>query len=231
MQLQTTSGSPIGRSLDAEDEATVVRRAAAGDPSAFEWIMRRHNRRLYRLARASLRDDAEAKDALQEAYLCAYRSLTQFRGESALVTWLARIVLNECMARQRRAARRRNVVPMISLDSHPEGVTSVADGGEPPDRAVARAQMHDILERKVNELPESLRLVFVLRSVEELSVEETAQCLAITEESVRTRHFRAKGLLREALAREIDSVERDLYEFGGRDCDGVVANVLARLEG
>ncbi len=231
MQLQTTSGSPLGRPLDAEDEATVVRRAAAGDRLAFEWIMRRHNRRLYRLARASLRDDTEAKDALQEAYLCAYRSLAQFRGESALVTWLARIVQNECMARQRRAARRRNVVPMTSLDSHLEAVTSVADGGEPPDRAVAGAQMHAILERAVNELPESLRLVFVLRSVEELSVEETAQCLAITAESVRTRHFRAKGLLREALAREIDSVERELYEFGGRDCDGVVANVLARLEG
>jgi RNA polymerase sigma-70 factor (ECF subfamily) len=231
MELQTTSGSPIGRPLDAEDEAIVVRRAAAGDPSAFEWIMRRHNRRLYRLARAALRDDAEAKDALQEAYLCAYRSLTRFRGESALVTWLTRIVLNECMVRQRRAARRRNVVPMMSLDSHPEAVSGVADGGEPPDRTVARAQMHDILERKLSELPESLRLVFVLRSVEELSVGETAACLAITEESVRTRHFRAKGLLREALAREIDSVERELYEFGGRDCDGVVANVLARLEG
>jgi RNA polymerase sigma-70 factor, ECF subfamily len=80
MQLQTTLGSPIGRPLDAEDEAIVVRRAAAGDPSAFEWIMRRYNRRLYRLARAALRDDAEAKDALQEAYLCAHGSLTQFRG-------------------------------------------------------------------------------------------------------------------------------------------------------
>jgi RNA polymerase sigma-70 factor, ECF subfamily len=231
MQLQTTLGSPIGRPLDAEDEAIVVRRAVAGDPSAFEWIMRRYNRRLYRLARAALRDDAEAKDALQEAYLCAHRSLAQFRGESALATWLARIVLNECMARQRRAARRRNVVPMVSLDSHLEAASGVADGGEPPDRTVARAQMHDILERKLNELPEGLRLVFVLRSVEELSVGETAACLAITEESVRTRHFRAKGLLREALAREIDSVERDLYEFGGRDCDGVVADVLARLEG
>jgi RNA polymerase sigma factor (sigma-70 family) len=120
---------------------------------------------------------------------------------------------------------------MVSLDSHLEAASGVADGGEPPDRTVARAQMHDILERKLNELPEGLRLVFVLRSVEELSVGETAACLAITEESVRTRHFRAKGLLREALAREIDSVERDLYEFGGRDCDGVVANVLARLEG
>src|SRR5947199_67499 len=81
-------------------------------------IMRRYNRRLYRLARASLGQDAEAKDALQEAYLCAYRGLTQFRGESALATWLARIVLNECTARHRRTARRRNVVPMMSLDSH-----------------------------------------------------------------------------------------------------------------
>ncbi|TMI86652.1 MAG: RNA polymerase sigma factor [Bacillati bacterium ANGP1] len=230
MQLRATSDSRIGRPFDAEEEASVVRRAAAGDPAAFEWIMRRYNRRLYRLARASLGQDAEAKDALQEAYLCAYRGLTQFRGESALATWLARIVLNECTARHRRTARRRNVVPMMSLDSHMEVVSKVADDGEPPDRAVARTQMRDILQRKLNELPESLRLVFVLRSVEELSVEETAQCLAISQESVRMRHFRAKGLLRDALASEIDSVERDLYEFGGRDCDGVVDGVLACLE-
>ncbi len=193
--------------------------------------MRRYNRRLYRLASRVLRDGREAKDDLQDAYRGPYRGLGQFRGDSALGTWLARIVMNECVARRRRAGRRHNVVPMVSLDSWAQEVSTVADPGEAPDSEAARAQMHDILERKVNDLPDSLRMVFVLRSVEELSVEETARYLAISEEAVRTRHLRARGLLREALARDIDSAERDLYEFGGLDCDGVVANVLARITG
>jgi RNA polymerase sigma-70 factor (ECF subfamily) len=99
-----------------------------------------------------------------------------------------------------------------------------------PDRLVARSQMRALLERKLDTLPEAFRLVFVLRSVEELSVEETAQTLGIPEATVRSRYFRAKGLLREALAQEIDLAERDLFEFGGQHCDRVVARVLARLE-
>ena len=106
---------------------------------------------------------------------------------------------------------------------------SVADVAEGPDHAAARTQMRDILESKVSGLPEALRVVFVLRSVEELSVVETAETLGITQETVRMRHFRAKGLLREALAREIDLAEADLFEFGGSHCDDVVASVLAKL--
>jgi RNA polymerase sigma-70 factor (ECF subfamily) len=145
-----TSGE-LARTLPpGEDEASVARRAAGGDRAAFEWIMRRHNRRLYRVARAVLRDDAEAKDALQEAYLCAYRGLAQFRGGSSLATWLARIVMNECMARLRRSARRHNVLPITSLDCHAREVSTVADPGEAPDGAAARAQLRDVLECKVN---------------------------------------------------------------------------------
>lgn len=231
MQLQDPQGSAISsRLLLADDELSVARRAAAGDRAAFEWIMRCHNRRLYRLARATLRDGTEAKDALQEAYLAAYRALGQFRGESRLATWLARIVLNECMARRRRSKRRDNVVPMVSMESYPQAVDGVADTGEQPEGALLRAQMHSILEHKVNELPDSLRVVFVMRSVEELSVEETAQYLGISADAVRVRHFRAKGLLREGLARVVDAAERDIYDFGGCDCDAVVATVLARIE-
>ncbi len=191
--------------------------------------MRKHNRRLYRLARASLRDDAEAKDALQDAYLCAYRSMAQFRGESALSTWLSRLVLNECLARQRRSARRHNVVPIVSSESNLEAVARVADPLELPDKAFGRAQMRAVLERKVSELPENYRVVFVLRCVEEMSVEDTALALDIPAETVRSRHFRAKGLLRESLAQEVDLAERDLFEFGGSHCDGVIAAVLSRL--
>ena len=214
----------------AGDELSLARCIAGGDRGAFSALMRRYNRRLYRLARAALRDDAEAKDALQDAYLCAYRSMAQFRGEAALSTWLSRLVLNECAARRRRSIRRENIIPIVSAESNAQPLAAVADEGEPPEHCTARAQMRAVIERKVGELPEMLRLVFVLRSIEELSVAETADTLCISHEMVRSRHFRAKGMLREALAREIDLAEGDLYEFGGCQCDRVVAGVIARLE-
>src|SRR5215472_9443944 len=217
------------RALTAHDDATLLSRVARGDRAAFEILMRRYNRRLYRLARASLRDDAEAKDALQDAYLNAYRAIGSFRGDATLSTWLSRLVLNACGVRQRRSARRRDIIPLISSEASMAETESVADVAEGPDHAAARTQMRGILESKVSGLPEALRLVFVLRSVEELSVAETAEALAIPEETVRVRHFRAKGMLREALAREIDLAEGDLFEFGGAHCDRVVVSVVERL--
>ena len=198
------------------------------DRAAFEQLMRQYNRRLYRLARATLRDDAEAEDALQDAYFAAYRSIDQFRGESTLSTWLSRLVLNECFARLRRGARRQKVIPMVSPTQEMDAVPE--PDSERPDRVLARAQMRDLLERKLDTLPEAFRLVFVLRSVEELSVEETAQTLGIPEATVRSRYFRAKGLLREALAQEIDLAERDIFEFGGQHCDRIVARVMERID-
>jgi RNA polymerase sigma-70 factor (ECF subfamily) len=211
----------------AADDATIARRVAAGDRAQFERLMRAHNRRLYRLARAALRDDAEAEDALQDAYLSAYRSIAQFRGDAPLSTWLSRLVLNECYGRLRRSARRQKVIPIVGAT--PEADTVAERDSELPDRILARTQMRALLERELDQLPEAYRVVFVLRSVEELSVEDTARCLNIPEATVRSRYFRAKGLLREAMAREIDLAERDLFEFGGAQCDGVIAQVFARL--
>ena len=212
-----------------EDDTSLARRVASGDRAAFERLMRRYNRRLYRLARATLHDGAEAQDALQEAYLRAYRSIEQFRGDAALSTWLTRLVLNECLGRLRRDARRNNVVPIVRTNTEVAMAATPAPECEQPERSVGVAQMRALLERRLDELPEHFRTVFVLRSVEELSVEETAQCLEIPPETVRTRHFRAKSLLREALAQEIDLAERDVFEFGGKQCDQTVARVLERL--
>ena len=212
-----------------DDDHALAGRIAGGDLAAFELLMRRHNRRLYRLARATLRDDAEAEDALQEAYLAAHRAIGQFRGDAALSTWLSRLVLNECMNRLRRQKRRDNIVPMVSMSGEDELETMRAHHTDTPDKALVRAEMRTLLERKLDELPEAFRTVFVLRCVEEMSVEETAQCLDIPEATVRTRHFRARSLLRESLAREIDLAERDVFEFGGCHCDRIVASVLARL--
>lgn len=226
-----TSNDIARPALVADDEGSIVRRIAAGDRSAFELLMRRHNQRLYRLARAVLRDETEAQDALQEAYLAAYRSIGQFRGDAALSTWLSRLVLNECLGRLRRSTRRENVIPMTGAKTDPELEMSnvAAPDLDQPDRKVGRAQMRTLIERKLDELPESFRVIFVLRSVQELSVEDIAQSLGLPEATVRTRHFRARSLLREALAQEIDLAERDLFEFGGSQCDGVVAKVMTRL--
>ena len=211
----------------AGDDGSIARRIAHGDRVAFELLMRRHNRRLYRLARATLRDGAEAEDALQEAYLQAFRAMGQFRGDASLSTWLSRLVLNECLGRIRRHDRRENVIPMVAANDR---VTDACvDNSESPDAAMARAQVRNLLERRVDELPDSFRTVFVMRSVEDLSVAETSALLGIPEETVRSRHFRAKSMLRAALESQLGQAESDLFDFGAEHCDRVVTGVLARL--
>ncbi|SAL01907.1 RNA polymerase sigma factor [Caballeronia arationis] len=217
--------------LNAEDQHELVRRIVTGDTSAFESLMRRHNRRLYRLARATLRNDSDAEDALQAAYLSAFRSMERFRGDSTLFTWLSRLVLNECFARLRRQKRRQNVIPIVDGIDDIEEEQGVAFDDDAPDRSAERAELRALLERKLDELPEIFRVVFVMRSVEEMTVEETAESLGIPEATVRSRHFRARSMLREWLAQELDLAERDVFDFGGVQCDRVVARVLAQLSG
>jgi RNA polymerase sigma-70 factor (ECF subfamily) len=210
------------------DDAALVQLIVAGDRSAFELLMRRHNRRLYRLARAALRNPAEAEDALQDAYLLAFRSLHQFRGEASVSTWLSRLVLNECFGRRRRDHRRQTVVPITNSSAEIDVVADTQN--EMPDQLTGREQVRALLESKLDALPQDFRIVFALRSIEELSVEETAQTLGIPEATVRSRHFRAKSLLRESLAREFDVAERDVFEFGGTHCDRIVAEVLSKID-
>jgi RNA polymerase sigma-70 factor (ECF subfamily) len=215
------------------DDRTLAAAVAAGERDAFVCLMRRYNQRLFRLARATLRNDADAQDALQEAYLAAYRSIGAFRGDAQLSTWLSRLVLNACFARLRREGRRRAAAPMVSLSANDGSDLEYMDSSEgtSPDDALMRSQLRVLLERKLDALPEVFRVVFVMRCVEELSVEETAQCLGIPEATVRTRHFRARSLLRESLAQELDLAERDVFSFDGARCDRIVAGVLERLEG
>ena len=216
------------QSLD-EDDRALVRRVLDGDRSAFERVMRRHNRRLYRLARATLNNDAEAEDALQEAYLRAFLSMAQFKGDSALSTWLARVLLNECFGRLRRDTRRQNIIPIANtIRDEVESIPNTETDG--PDEVMIRVQMRELIEQKLDQLPMAFRTVFVLRSVEDMSVEETARYLDISEATVRSRHFRAKSLLRESLAQEMDFAERDVFEFGGAHCDRIVAAVLSKLD-
>ena len=224
---RAASVDPASVASAAEDDAQIVARILRGEHAAFELLMRRYNPRLYRLARATLRDDAEAEDALQDAYLRAYRSLAQYRHEAALATWLARLVLNECYARLRRNARRNNIVPLAAPSRNE--LENVAAHTEGPDVTAMRAQMRALIERKLDELPEDFRLVFVLRGVEELDSSEVAQTLQIPEATVRSRYFRARALLRDALTGDLDAAERDIYEFGGSRCDRIVDAVMRRM--
>jgi RNA polymerase sigma-70 factor (ECF subfamily) len=212
-------------------EAELASRIGAGDTLALEALMRRYNRTLFRTARAILRDDAEAEEALQDAYLKVFRSIGKFRGDSKLSTWLVRIVANEALMRRRKRVRGAEVVELYPSGSEFEPrAEQVMNVSEQPERAAVRAQTRKLLEAKIDALPDSFRAVFMLRGVEEFTVEETAQALDIPEATVRTRFFRARGLLREALSQEIDLAFDDAFGFDGNRCDRVVANVLARLE-
>jgi RNA polymerase sigma-70 factor (ECF subfamily) len=216
----------------AGSDADLVRRIAQDDQKAFEALMRRHNGRLFRVARAILKDDAEAEDALQDAYLDAYKHIDSFQGGSQVATWLVRIVANRALMRLRKQKRERVVVPFAdphstSSDSRTEDV--VDRTGESPSAAALRGEIRRILERRIDELPVAFRTVFVLREVEEMTVEETAESLGIPPATVRTRLFRARALLREALARDVDVATGDVFGFAGTRCDRIVAQVLARM--
>ncbi|CAG9268125.1 RNA polymerase sigma factor [Paraburkholderia unamae] len=227
--------SDVKNSTTRDIDLQIVRRVVAGDLRAFEELMRHHNRRLYRLARATLRNDADAEDALQEAYLQAFRTLGQFRGDAALGTWLARLVLNECLGRLRRDARRQGRMPILSVCLDEDLMFADMDATCfhsccAPDQEASRAEFRRLLERKLDSLPIAFRTVFVLRTVEEMSIEETAQMLGIAEATVRSRHFRARVLLRASLAEDLEQSGAGLFEFGGKGCDRIVAAVLARLD-
>ena len=225
--MTATAAAP--RSLD---DAELARRIGARDEGAFEMVMRAHNGMLYRLARSILRDDADAEDAVQDAYLSAYRNIASFRGGAKLSTWLARIVINEAYGRLRRQKQRGVVVP-FDVGTHEqartEEETMADDRAEQPDAAAMRAELRRLLERRIDALPEQFRTAFVLREVEEMSVEDAAECLDVPPATVRSRAFRARALLRESLSREIDTVTVDAFGFAGARCDRIVATVLARV--
>ena len=209
---------------------------AAGNHRAFEVLMRRHNQVLYRTARSIVKDDTEAEDVVQEAYLLAYRNAAGFRGEASMATWLTRIVVNEASGRLRKARRRADLIALVSgaignADPTEDTMAEPESGAGPeaPDTALLRAEARCLIEGRIDALPDTLRTVFVLRAIEDMSVQETAAALGMPEATVRSRYFRARGLLREALARDFDLGVAAAFSFDGERCDRIVARVLARL--
>jgi RNA polymerase sigma-70 factor (ECF subfamily) len=215
---------------ESATDAELAARASKGDGSAFECIMRRHNQLLFRTARSILKSDDETEDALQEAYLRAWRALDSFRDDARLSTWLVRIVINESLGRLRR--RGAQVVPLdatIELTEEQAESWMADDPNRQPDQIAMRGEMRRLMEIPIDKLPDAYRTVFMLRAVEELSVNEIAVALEVPEATVRTRFFRARSLLREGLSRDVDLAVGDAFSFAGARCDRIVTNVLAKL--
>lgn len=208
--------------MNSTDEE-IVARVRAGEAALFEQLMRRHNQRVYRAARAILRDDSEAEDVMQDAYVRAYEHLADFEGRAQFSTWITRIAVNEALARVRRNKR------FESLEPHTEEAAMATQDGESPEQQASDVELRSVLESAVAKLPDEFRSVFVLRAVEGMSGAEVADCLGIPEETVKTRLHRARGRLQEMLIASIEPALPTVYELHLTRCDRVVAAVLRRI--
>ena len=210
-------------------DAELAKRALGRDATAIRTIMRRYNQRLYRMARSILGNDTEAEDAVQNAYLKAFKGLAEFRGEAGLGTWLTRIVINEALA----IFRTRKPGLEWSGDKQAlSGGTVIpfpTAANIDPERAMAQSQIQIAVERAIDELPDAFRTVLVARVLEGMSLEETANLLDLRVETVKTRLHRARRLLRDAVERQIGPVFLDAFPFAGSRCDRMTETVLSRL--
>jgi RNA polymerase sigma-70 factor, ECF subfamily len=210
--------------LGEPDEA-LIRRVCAGETACFETLMRRHNERIYRTVRAVLGEDADVEDVMQQAYVSAYQHLAAFEGRARFSTWMTRIAINEAYARLRKRGR---MEPAPWEDEHAMADEPEATGPT-PEQIAARLEMQVLLEHAVDTLSPSNRTVFMLRSVEGLSTAETADCLQISEEAVKTRLHRANEALRLWLAAQMGGAVHEAFRFYRPRCDAVVGGVMGRI--
>ncbi len=218
--------------LEGLSDEELVEIARQGGENAIRLLVKRNNRRLFRVARAVVRDDAEAEDIVQETYVSAFTKLDSFRGNSRFSTWLTRIALNEALG---RARKRRPSAELAELD-----IAYGANGGsvimfptslKPPgaDAELARKQVRDLLEKAVDELPDPFRLVFILRDIEDMSTEDTASQLSLKPETVKTRLHRARRLMRLAVEKQVSATFSELFPFDGARCERMADRVIDRL--
>jgi RNA polymerase sigma-70 factor (ECF subfamily) len=217
--------APAG-AIDAE----LVRRARARDEAAVRAIMQANNRRLYRIARSILRNDSEAEDVVQETYVRAFTHLQDFRGDSSLATWLARIAMNEALGRLRRQR------PAVEWTSLPPGVLEAqiiqfphSANSEDPEKSMAQRQIQHVVEHAIDELPDAFRIVFITRVIEGMNVEETAEILGLKPETVKTRLHRARTMLRDNVEKKIGPVVMEAFPFAGKRCERLTAAALKKL--
>ena len=207
------------------DEEVVVR-VLAGETGMFEIVMRRHNQRLYRVARAILRNDGEAEDVMQDAYVRAYEHLDQFAGRAKFSTWLTRIAVHEALARQHRRQRYEKLEPKSEREGDP--MDRFASLTPNPEEEASNSEIRQLLEQAVEKLPDSYRAVFMLREVEDMSTSEAAYALDITEENIKVRLHRARALLRKSLYARAGMEAKEAFTFHAVRCDRVVQNVFER---
>jgi len=211
-------------------DAALAARIAARDPNAVRLLTQRHNQRLFRAAWSILQDRSEAEDVVQAAYLHAFAAIGTFEARSSLSTWLTRITINEALGRQRAAQRRRARLEADSVADFQEYRDKLMQGskhGSAPDAEFARAQIRALLQKVVEQLPQEFRTVFILREIEGLSAEDCAAALEIPPATVKTRLFRARRRLQQALAPELQSALTGSFPFAGADCAALTARVLA----
>ncbi len=206
----------------------VVARVLAGETAMFEIIMRRHNQRLYRVARAILRNDGEAEDVMQDAYVRAYEHLDQFAGRAKFSTWLTRIAVHEALGRQRRGNRYQEVEPMSEQEGDP--MDRFASAAPNPEQQASNSEIRRLLEEAVEKLPDAYRTIFVLRDIEEMSTTDAADVLEITEDNVKVRLHRARALLRKSLYARTGMERKEAFNFQAVRCDRVVKNVFERIQ-
>jgi RNA polymerase sigma-70 factor, ECF subfamily len=222
----------IGAVDAASGDAQLVRRLREHDEEAVRLVIKRYNQRLFRVARAVLRDDGEAEDVVQETYVRAFANLSLFRGEALFSTWLTRIALNEALGRMRRRRAGAGLESFDEAGSQSGGrVIMFPSSGQPddPEKELARSQVRRVLEQAVDELPEIFRVVFVLRDIEGMSAQETATHLSIKAETVKTRLHRARRLIRAIVERQLSPIFTDLFPFDGARCSSMADRVVARL--
>jgi RNA polymerase sigma-70 factor (ECF subfamily) len=228
--MSSTSRDLLGQ--DAKDlpisDEEVVRRVQAGESGLFEVVMRRYNQRLYRVARAILRDNAEAEDVTQQAYVNAYQHLDQFAGRSMFSTWLTKIAVHEALARARRRGRFDEQEAVHEWDGETMG--ALKSPGPDPERQAFAGELRALIESAIEALPEHYRAVFVMREVEGMSTAESAECLDITEETAKTRLHRARMLLRESLYQRAAIESGAAFPFEAPRCDRVVAAVFEHVD-
>jgi RNA polymerase sigma-70 factor, ECF subfamily len=214
----------------AADDAELVRRALARDEGAFRAIMQKYNRRLYRIARGVLRNNTDAEDAVQDAYVSAFTNLATYRGESTLAAWLSRIVMNEALGRLRRKRPTVDLTVLEPMRGEAEIIQfPLSTSNDDPERTMAQRQILQLVEQATDNLTEAFRLVFVTRVIEGMSVEETSELLGIKPETVKTRLHRARQLVRDQLDKQIGPVLMDAFPFAGRRCERMTEAVMKRL--
>jgi RNA polymerase sigma-70 factor, ECF subfamily len=224
--------SSVALDYEALTDIELAGRIAQRDTLAVRVLTRRNNQRLYRTAWSVLKDRAEAEDAVQDGYLKAFAAIDDFAGASSLSTWLTRIVLNEALGRRRSAQRKLNQLRTQSvafIDDYRENLMGGSAASSSPEVDAARRQVARLLEQAIADLPEAFRLVFMLREIEGLSVEETADALQIAPPTVKTRLLRARRRLQTALAPTLQDALRDAFPFAGEACETLTARVLSRF--